>query len=188
MSLTERTIPLTRGAWTIDPIHSAVNFSVRHLGLAKVRGRFNDFEGSVTVGDTVADTVVVADIDLSSVDTNNADRDAHLRSSDFFDAETHPRMTFVSTGVTGADDDYTLDGHLTINGVTRPVSLTVEFFGAEPYPMDGSVRAGFSATGAIQRSDFGVNFEIPLGADKVAIGDKVTIELDIQLIAPAPTA
>lgn len=185
MSLTQQTIPLTAGTWTIDPTHSAVNFSVRHLGLAKVRGRFNEFSGSVTVGETVADTVVAAEIDLSSVDTNNADRDGHLLGSDFFDAATHPKMSFTSTGVAGAAGEYSLDGHLTINGVTKPVSLDVEFFGAETYPMDSSVRAGFSATGAISRSEFGVNFDIPLGADKFTIGDKVSIELDIQLVAPA---
>ncbi len=185
MSTTDlSSIPLSTGTWTIDPAHSAVTFSVRHLGLAKVRGRFNDFSGSVTVGADVGETVVRADIDLSSVDTSNADRDAHLRSSDFFDAETHPQMTFVSTGVSGSTDAYALDGNLTINGVTKPVSLDVEFFGAETNPMDNTVRAGFSATGSIARSDFGVSFEIPLGADKVAIGDKVSLELDIQLIAP----
>lgn len=185
MSLTDQTIPLATGTWTIDPVHSAVTFSVRHLGLAKVRGRFNEFSGSVTVGETVADTVVAAEIDLSSVDTNNADRDAHLLGSDFFDAATHPKMSFTSTGVAGAAGEYSLDGHLTINGVTKPVSLDVEFFGAETFPLDGSLRAGFAASGSISRSEFGVSFEIPMGADKVAIGDKVSIELDIQLVAPA---
>lgn len=185
MSTTDQTsIPLSTGTWTIDPAHSAVTFSVRHLGLAKVRGRFNEFSGAVAVGTEVSETVVRADIDLASVDTSNPDRDAHLRSSDFFDAETHPTMSFVSTGVSGAADAYVLEGDLTINGVTKSVGLDVEFFGAETNPMDSTVRAGFSATGSISRSDFGVSFEIPLGADKVAIGDKVSLELDIQLIAP----
>jgi len=177
-------LPLAAGTWTIDPVHSAVTFSVRHLGLAKVRGRFNDFGGTLTVESSLAETVVAADIDLSSVDTNNADRDGHLQGSDFFDAATHPQMSFVSSGVSGSPDAYTLDGHLSINGTTKPVTLDVEFFGAETNPMDGTVRAGFAAAGSIARSDFGVSFEIPFGADKVAIGDKVNIELDIQLIAP----
>ena len=183
---TTTALPLTEGAWAIDTAHSAINFSVRHLGLAKVRGRFTDFTGTVLVGDTVETTQVTADIALASVDTGTADRDAHLRSSDFFDVETQPQMSFRSTAVRedGDGDGYTLDGDLTIAGVTKPVSLEVEFFGVESYPMDDSTRAGFSATGRISRSDFDVSFEIPLGADKVAIGDKVAIELDVQVVAP----
>jgi len=181
---TTTALPLTEGAWAIDTAHSAINFSVRHLGLAKVRGRFTDFTGNVLVGDTVEAIRVTADIALASVDTGNADRDTHLRSGDFFDVESQPQMSFRSTAVREDGDGYTLDGDLTIAGVTKPVSLEVEFFGVESYPMDDSTRAGFSATGRISRSDFDVSFEIPLGADKVAIGDKVAIELDVQVVAP----
>lgn len=177
-------LPLTAGRWTIDIPHSTVNFSVRHLGLAKVRGRFTKFSGGVTVGDTVETTEVDAEIGLASVDTSNPDRDAHLRSGDFFSTEDNPVMTFASTGVRVDDDGYVLDGELTIAGVTRPVSLDVEFLGVEDYPMDDSTRAGFVASATIKRSEFGIDFDIPLGGDKVAIGDKVTVELDIQLIAP----
>jgi polyisoprenoid-binding protein YceI len=177
-------LPLTSGQWAIDTTHSAINFSVRHLGLAKVRGRFTDFSGAITVGDSVESTSVHAEIQLASVNTSNPDRDAHLNSGDFFNTETNPVMSFASTGVRADDEGYVLDGDLSIAGVTRPVSLEVELFGVEQYPMDDSTRAGFSATTTVKRSEFGIDFDIPLGADKVAIGDKVTVELDIQVVAP----
>lgn len=176
--------PLQIGNWSIDTAHSSVEFTVRHLGLAKVRGRFNEFTGTVEVDGSVAATRVSADVDLASVDTNNADRDAHLRSSDFFSVETHPAMSFRSTTVSGDASGYRLDGDLTINGRTRPVSFDVEFHGTEDYPADGTTRAGFSATGVISRRDFGVEFDVPLGGDKVAIGDRVNIELEVQLVSP----
>lgn len=181
---TPTTLPLTTGEWAIDPVHSTVNFSVRHLGLAKVRGQFTDFSGAVTVGTDLASTTVQADIALDSVDTGNPDRDGHLRSVDFFDAETNRAMTFRSTAISGEGTDYELVGDLTIGSTTKSVMLEVEFFGVEDYPMDDSTRAGFSATTTISRSEFGIEFDIPLGGDKVAIGDKVKVELDVQIIAP----
>ncbi len=178
-------LPLTAGRWTIDPHHTDVGFTVRHLGLSKVRGRFGDVSGSVEIGDDLDATRVEAVIVLSSVATGNADRDGHLLSSDFFDAATNPTMTFRSTGVSGQAEDYTLTGDLTINGVTRPVTLDVEFFGTSEFPMDQSTRAGFTATGELSRKDFGIEFNMPLGGDKVMISDKVALELDVQLVAPA---
>jgi polyisoprenoid-binding protein YceI len=176
---------LPPGTWGIDTAHSTVEFTVRHLGISKVRGRFNDVDASVEVGQHPEDTVVRAAVDLSSVDTNNPDRDAHLRSTDFFDIEAHPSMTFASTAVRPSGDGWVLAGDLTINGTTNPIELDVEFHGAETYPMDQKVHAGFSATGSLSRKAYGVDFEIPLGADKVAIGDKVSIELEIQLVEPS---
>ncbi len=182
---TTSTLPLTAGSWALDPSPSTVGFTVRHLGLAKVRGRFDSFSCDVVVGDDLTSTSVTATVDLSSVNTNNADRDGHLQSSDFFDAATNPTMAFTSTRVGGSDEEYTLAGDLTINGVTRPVELDVEFFGTSVFPMDQSTRAGFTATGQISRKDFGIEFNVPLGGDKVMISDKVAIELDIQLVAPS---
>jgi len=178
-------LPLPSGRWTIDPAHTEVGFTVRHLGLAKVRGRFDDVSGAVEIGDQVSATRVDAVVALASVATGNADRDAHLRSSDFFDAETNPTMTFTSTLVSGAGEEYSLVGEVTINGVTRPLELDVEFFGTSELPMDQSTRAGFSASGELSRKDFGIEFNVPLGGDKVMISDKVVIELDVQLVAPA---
>src|SRR6187200_2254699 len=177
----QSTLPLRAGRWTADPAHSAIHFSVRHLGLSNVRGRFESFDAALEVGETLADVRVEADVDMSSVATGNADRDAHLRSTDFFDVEHHPRMSFRSASIADAGDGgYRLDGELTINGVTRPVSLDVEFFGTEVFPGDERTHAGFSATTSIKRSDFGIDFGLALGGDKVMLGDKIKVELDLQ--------
>ncbi len=177
---TTSTPTLTPGTWTVEPAHSEVGFSVRHLGLSKVRGRFNTFAGTLTIGDDATACAVQATVDMASVDTNNADRDAHLQSTDFFDADAHPQMLFTSTSVT----DDTLAGDLTINGVTKPVTFDLEFHGVA---IDGydTTRAGFSAEARIQRSDFGIDFNAPLGVDGMLIGDKIDITLEIQAV-PAP--
>ena len=178
------TLPLSTGTWAIDPSHTVVGFSVRHLGVSKVRGRFVGVDGSLTVGDGLATTSVSATIDMSTVDTGNPDRDAHLQSADFFDAASNPTMQFVSSGISGSGEEYVLHGDLTINGITRPVELDVEFFGTSVFPMDQSTRAGFSASGQISRKDFGIEFNVPLGGDKVMISDKVVLDFDVQLVAP----
>ena len=182
---TTTTLPLAPGPWTVDKNHSSVLFVIRHLGLSNVRGRFDTFESTLDVGETLDSVSVTADVDLSSVDTNNADRDAHLRTADFFDTEKHQTMSFRSTGITGQGEDYELVGDLTIAGVTKPLPLDVEFHGTEVFPGDQSTHAGFSATGQIKRSDFGIDFGIIPGAEKLMLGDKIKIELDLQFVAPA---
>lgn len=179
------TLPLSTGTWAIDPAHTVVGFSVRHLGVSKVRGRFRGIDGSLTVGDSLHTTSVSATIDMSTVDTGNPDRDTHLRSADFFDAASNPKMQFVSTDISGSGEEYVLHGDLTINGITRPVEFDVEFFGTSVFPMDQSTRAGFSAASQISRKDFGIEFNVPLGGDKVMISDKVVLDLDVQLVAPS---
>lgn len=179
-------LPLPTGTWTIDADHSTVGFTVRHLGLAKVRGRFDGVDATLVVGDDLPSSSVEATIELGTVSTGNADRDGHLLSSDFFNAETDPKMTFVSTEITGAGEEYSLVGSLTLNGITKPVELDVEFFGTSVFPADQSTRAGFSATGSLSRKDYGIEFNMPIGGDKVMISDKVTLELDIQLVALVP--
>jgi polyisoprenoid-binding protein YceI len=183
-SSTAGTLPLAPGTWTADPNHSGVHFKVRHLGLTNVRGRFNDFSATLVVGETLDDVSVSATIDMGSVDTNQTDRDAHLRSTDVFSADQHPTMEFKSTRVTGEGDEYEVQGDLTINGVTRPVTIPVEFNGLETYPIDGSLHAGFTAELQLSRGDFGVDFNVPMGVDKLAIGDKVKVELDLQFSEP----
>jgi polyisoprenoid-binding protein YceI len=168
----------------LDKNHSGVLFVVRHLGLSNVRGRFDRFDATLDVGLSLDSVSVTAEVDLSSVNTNNADRDAHLRSTDFFGTDEHPVMTYRSTSVTGAGEDYELVGDLTIAGVTRPLTLDVEFHGTEVFPGDQSTHAGFSATGEIKRSAFGIDFGIIPGAEKLMLGDKVKIELDLQFVAP----
>ncbi len=183
-SASTTTLPLVSGTWNADPAHTTVGFVVRHLGLSKVRGRFEGVTARLVVGDDLASSSVTAEIEMGTVKTGNPDRDAHLASSDFFNAETNPTMTFVSTSITGEGEEFTLGGDLTINGVTTPIELDVEFFGTSVFPMDQSTRAGFSASGSLSRKDFGIEFNVPLGGDKVMIADKVVLELDVQLISP----
>lgn len=177
MSTTEIAPTLTAGRWTIEPAHSSVGFAVRHLGLSKVRGQFNVFAGDVEIAEDQFASSVSATVELSSIDTNNADRDGHLQSTDFFGVENNPQMTFTSTSVDGS----TLKGDLTLNGMTRPISFDLEFHGVavDGY---GATRAGFSATGEIKRSDYGIDFNMPVGLDGMLIGDKIEIELEIQAV------
>jgi polyisoprenoid-binding protein YceI len=176
---------LRTGKWAVDPSHSGVLFSIRHLGLAKVRGRFDRFDTTLDVGPTLAETGVEATIDLDSIDTNNDDRDAHLRSTDFFSTEIHPTMRFVSTAISGANADWQLTGLLTLNGITKPITLDVEFNGLQEFPGQNKRHAGFSATGSLRRSEFGIEFGLmPLGVDKLALADEVKIELDLEFVEP----
>jgi polyisoprenoid-binding protein YceI len=172
------------GTWVIDPAHSVVEFSVRHLMVSKVRGRFKEFEGTVTTDSDSLKSSVTAKIQTASVDTGDEQRDGHLKSGDFFDVENNPTVDFVSTGLASKSGNYVLDGALTISGVTRPVSLDLEFFGVSPDPWGGT-RIGFSAVTAISRKDFGVDFQIPLDGGGVVVGDKITISMDIEAVLQA---
>jgi polyisoprenoid-binding protein YceI len=181
------TVPptLTPGRWTIDPTHSAITFAIRHLGLSKVRGRFGSFDITLDVGDSDADLDVTASIDMASIDTNNADRDVHLRSTDFFNTDRHPTMSFRSTAIAPVKDGYAMAGELTLNGVTRPLTLEVESNGLVVYPGDGRTHFGLSVSGELRRSDFGIEFGImPIGIDRIALADKVAFELEMQFIEP----
>jgi polyisoprenoid-binding protein YceI len=182
---TTGTLPLSPGIWKLDPNHSGVHFRIRHLGLSNVRGRFDRFDATLTVGTRLEDVVVEATIDMASVDTNQPDRDTHLRSTDFFSTDQHPEMSFHSTAVRArGGDEYEVDGTLTINGIAKAVVLDVEFNGIEVFPADGSTHAGFSGSTEVNRDDFGVDFNMPLGMDKMALGQKVKVELDLQFVAP----
>jgi len=169
------------GTWTIDPVHSEVGFTVKHMMVSKVRGRFGSFEGEIVTGANPLDSSVKASIKLDSIDTNNAQRDAHLRSPDFFEVDTYPTMTFVSTGVAEDTEGLVLKGDLTLKGVTKEVLLRLESngFGPDPY---GGTRAGFSATTEISRSEFGVNFNAALETGGVVVADKVSIQLEIEAV------
>lgn len=171
---------LTAGTWNIDPTHSEVTFSIRHL-MTKVRGSFTEFSGAVQVAEDLADTTATAEITMSSIDTRNADRDGHVRSSDVLDVENHPTMTFATKGVRSEGGGHYVDGELTIRGVTRPVTLEVEFHGVGEDPWGGT-RAGFSATTQINRRDWGIEFNVPLSGDKALLGDKVDIQLEVQAV------
>ena len=176
------TVPgVVAGCWAIDPAHSNIAFSVRHLMVSKVRGQFTRFEGMIQITAEPADASVMATIDLTSVDTRNDDRDAHLRSADFFDVERHPTMTYRSTGVRPTVDGYGVSGELCLHGVTRPVELALEFNGVSPDPWGGT-RAGFSATTEINRRDFGIDISLPLAGGGVVVGDKVKVSLEIEAV------
>jgi polyisoprenoid-binding protein YceI len=182
MSSTAVEIPgYVAGTWAIDPVHSEVSFTVRHMMVSKVRGRFDTFEGTIVTGASPLDSTVTASVDLSSINTGQEQRDAHIRSADFFEVEKYPNMTFASTGVRQDGGDFLLDGDLTLKGITRPVTfkLDVNGFGPDAY---GGTRVGFSATTEINRSDFGVNFNGPIPGvpGGVAVSEKVTINLEIE--------
>lgn len=187
MSITEQTsLPLAPGRWPLDPNHSSVGFVIRHLGVSKVRGRFQEFDVDVVVGETLADTSVRATIQTASIDTGNPDRDAHVRSADLLDVARRPTMEFRSTSISEGRDGWILDGELTIGDVTRPLRLDLEFGGIEEFP-GGPRHAGFEATGELRRKEFGIDIALPPGITAVALGDTVKIELDVQLLEPAPT-
>jgi polyisoprenoid-binding protein YceI len=176
---------LTPGRWPIDLNHSAITFAIRHLGLSKVRGRFRVFDVSLDIGPSATEFEVVANIDLASIDTSNPDRDAHVRSTDFFNVDQHPTMTFRSTRIEPVDDGYAMTGDLTLNGITRSVTLDVESNGLVDVPADGRTHFGLSAVGELRRSEFGIEFGImPIGIDRLALADKVAFELDMQFVRP----
>ncbi|MFF8026154.1 YceI family protein [Streptomyces sp. NPDC007896] len=163
------------GAWAIDPSHSDISFTIRHLGVSKVRGRFDSFEGEIVTAEDPLRSSVSVTIQAASIDTNNQMRDDAVRGGDFLDVEKYPTLTFRSTGLRAVDDGFEADGELTVHGVSRAVALRLEPNGfAEGW--GGAKVAGFSATTEISRAEFGVTGG-PMGA---TLGDKVTITLEIE--------
>ena len=172
---------LTPGTWNVDTSHSVVGFSARHLMISKVRGRFTDFTGSVTIAEDPLQSTVEANVDLSSVTTGDDQRDAHLKSADFFDIENHPHMTFTSTSLKADGEDFVMTGDLTVAGTTRTVDFELEFDGVEKDPWGGT-RAGFTASTEISRKDWEMTWNVALETGGVLVGDKVKIELDVELV------
>ena len=170
------------GTWTLDPSHSELSFSVKHLMISKVKGTFGTFDVTIVTAENPADSTITATIDVASVNTGVEVRDQHLRTSDFFLVEEHPTMTFTSTGIAGdlASGDFEITGDLTLRGVTQPVTLKGEFGGiaTDGY---GNTKAGATATAKINRLDFGVAWNAALEAGGATLGDEVTITADIQV-------
>lgn len=179
-----RTIPTTATRWTLDPGHSAVGFSVRHLMITNVRGEFERFRGEVSYDASRPEaTRIEATIDVGSLNTREARRDADLRSALFFDVENHPEMTFVSRSARAAGDgDLEVTGDLTIRGTMREVTLSVRDISAAPADMRGNPRMGATASARIKRSDFGMTWNKVLETGGVVVGDVVTITLDVSLV------
>lgn len=175
---------VSTGTWTIDPTHTEIGFSVRHL-VSKVRGKFEAFEGTIVTPEDLTSSTVNVTVDLNSINTGTADRDNHLRSADFFEVETHPKMTFVSTGIVQkSDTDFVVTGDLTIKGVSKPVELATEFLGEGGDPWGGT-RVGIEATAEISRKEFGIDFNIPLEGGKVMVGDKISIHINAEAVLQA---
>ena len=175
---------IPKGVWRVDPAHSKVGFAVKHMGVATVRGEFGEFEGSLEIGDDIATSRASGTVKTASVDTNQEQRDGHLRSADFFEVDAHKAVTFRSTRVRRDGEDYMVDGELTLKSITKPISLRLELGGFGPDPFGGT-RAGFSAIGELKRSDFGVDFNAVLEAGGVVVGDRVDIYLEIEAVLNA---
>ena len=182
---TQTSIPgYVAGTWTIDPVHSEVGFSVRHMMVSKVRGRFATFSGKLVTGENPLDSSVTAEIDLASIITGSEQRDQHIRSADFFEVETYPTMTYRSTGIREDGGEFVIDGELTLKGVTKSVPLTLELNGFGPDPFGGT-RAGFTATGELSRSEFNVSFNAPMANGGAVVADKISLSLEIEAVLEA---
>jgi polyisoprenoid-binding protein YceI len=177
-TLTQASLPT--GTWNVDPVHSHVEFQVKHLGIATVKGQFKEFEGTLAV--TPDGVSATGSVDVASVDTREPQRDGHLRSPDFFDVENHPQITFSSTAIHPIDEDtFEIEGDFTIRGITRPLKLIAELEGTETDPQ-GNERVGLSATAQINRSDYDMKFNMALGSGNVVVGEKVKIVIDISAV------
>jgi polyisoprenoid-binding protein YceI len=173
--------------YQIDTTHSSIEFSIRHLVIAKVRGRFTRFGGSIELDEAdLTRSRVLADIEAASISTSEEKRDGHLRSPDFFDVEKYPVIAFASTKIEQKGDDLRLTGALTIHGVTRDVVLAVESLGATKDPW-GNQRVAFSAKGSIDRKEFGLHWNQVLEAGGFLVGDKVELSLDVQAVRASAT-
>ncbi len=172
-------LPIKQGTWEIDPSHTSIAFVARHLGFTKVRGTFTDYDAKINVGETLQDSSVEATVQLLSVNTGNEDRDNHLKSQDFFGASEDPTMKFVSTSISPDGGDYKLAGDLTINGKTLPVEFELSFDGVGQDPW-GNTKAGFEIKGEVNRKDFGIDWNVPVG-DGLLVSEKIKIQIDTQI-------
>jgi polyisoprenoid-binding protein YceI len=173
-----RTVPLA-GTWRIDPLHSDLTITARHLMVAKVRGTFEDLDATIVVAEDPSQSTVEIEAKAASVTTGTRDRDTHLRSADFLDAEQHPLISFKSTDLSPAGKRWKLTGDLTIRGVTRPVQFDLTFEGAATDPY-GTIKAGFTAVGEIERRDWGLTWNVPLENGGMLVSEKFKIEFDVE--------
>ena len=173
------------GTWNVDPVHSSVEFRVKHLGIATVKGSFREYEGHIEVGEDIGSTRAYGKIKVASIDTGEPQRDDHLRSADFFDVENYPEITFESTSIEVIDEDeFHVTGDFTLHGITQPITLHVEVTGTEQDPW-GNTRVGLEAQGELNRSDYGMKFNQALGSGNMLVSDKVRINIDISAVKAA---
>lgn len=174
-------LALPTGTWTIDPTHTRIGFVARHMMVTKVRGEFRDYAAEINVAENPLESSLTAEVQMASIDTGNADRDGHLRTNDFFAVDQYPTMRLVATGFEPAGDGYVMHADLTIKGITRRVDFELEVDGVGQDPWGGT-RAGFAASATINRKDWGIEWNAPLETGGVLVGEKVQIELDVQLV------
>ena len=185
MSTATTTTIIPTGTWTADTAHSSIGFSVKHLGIATVRGTFGEFEGSLEIGEDLSSARITGSAKTASIDTAEPARDAHLRSPDFFDAESYPELRFESNSVTALDDEtFTVEGALTMHGETHPITLTAELLGAETDPY-GNERVGLENTGQLSRGEWGMKFNQALGSGNLMVADKVKLAIDVSAVKQA---
>jgi polyisoprenoid-binding protein YceI len=183
MSTTATLIPT--GTWAVDPAHSKVGFAVKHMGIATVRGEFTEFEGTLEIGEDLSSARAFGTVKAASVDTNEPQRDGHLRSADFFDVEQFPELKFESTGIEQLDEDtFRITGKLTIHGVTNEIVLHAEIDGTDVDPW-GNERVGLEVIGELSRGDYGMKFNQALGSGNMLVADKVKLALDISAVKQA---
>ncbi|MEP6990382.1 MAG: YceI family protein [bacterium] len=172
----------TTTVWKLDPTHTMVEFSARHMMFTTVRGRFVDVEGTVTIAGSTPDSGSVnATMKAASIDTRTEQRDQHLRSADFLNAEQYPELTFRSTKISGSRERFTLTGDLTIRDVTKPITLDVSFEGKGQDPWGGE-RMGFSADGKLDRREFGLTWNQALEAGGVLVSNEIKVHIEAQLV------
>ena len=182
MSTTVSRTIVPAGTWNVDPAHSKVSFAVKHMGIATVRGEFTGFEGSLEFGDDDSSPKARGTVKAHTIDTNEPQRDAHLRSADFFDVEQHPEISFESTRIEPIDDDsFRITGNLTLHGITREIELQGEVQGTDTDPW-GNERVGLEIIGQLSRGDYGMKFNQALGSGNMLVGDKVKLALDISAV------
>jgi polyisoprenoid-binding protein YceI len=182
MISTVKSTVVPAGTWTVDPIHSTVGFAVKHLGIATVRGKFDEFDGTLEIGENDESARAYGTVKAVSVNTNDSGRDEHLRSADFFGVDQNPELRFESTAIEQIDEDtFTIAGDLTMNGITNPVKLTAEVQGTETDPW-GNERVGLEVIGQLNRGDWNMTFNQALGSGNLLVGEKVKLELDISAV------
>ena len=182
MISTSKSTIVPAGTWTVDPAHSSVGFSVKHLGIATVRGQFDEFQGTFEIGEDDSSARAHGTVQAVSVNTKDSGRDEHLRSADFFGVEANPELRFESTAVEHVDDEtFTITGDLTMNGITKPIKLTAEVQGTETDPW-GNERVALEVRGQLNRGDWNMAFNQALGSGNLLVGEKVKLELDISAI------